>query len=53
MQSNLPVYTFHRLLRLRDKGLYYKWLYNGELTAQERDTILCVGIRARKLTETK
>lgn len=50
MSTIQPVTTFHELLHERDKGLYYKWLYHGKLTASEKDIIQCVAIQARAVT---
>lgn len=54
MQSNLPRQTFIKLLK--ERGLYPRYmafLYGSALTAQEKDAIYCIGLQARKLTETK
>ena len=50
---NQPVNTFHRVLHTRNKSLYYKWLYHGELTNCEKDELeICARI-ARNLTGDK
>lgn len=58
MQSNLPFTTFLELLWKRDRELYTKYNlashgWDVHYTAQEKDVLFCIGVQARKLTETK